>query len=87
MGREPHQWRATTGSRHGSSTGSRWANTTTTATRLTVAYLRDFGEHWQLGAEWLRIHSTFGAREDGVPPTLDETQTQLVVKYRLRLRY
>ena len=54
----------------------------------TVAYLRDFGENWQLGAEWLRIHSTFGAREElGVPPTLDETQTQLVVKYRLRLRY
>ncbi len=55
---------------------------------LTVAYLRDFGENWQLGAEWLRIHSTFGAREElGLPPTLDETQTQLVVKYRLRLRY
>jgi hypothetical protein len=54
---------------------------------VTVAYLRDFGENWQLGAEWLRIHSTFGAREGlGVPSTIDETQTQLVVKYRLRFR-
>jgi hypothetical protein len=53
----------------------------------TIAYLRDFGEHWQLGAEWLRIHSTFDAREDhDVPATLGETQVQMVVRYKLRVR-
>ena len=51
----------------------------------TLAYLRDFGEHWQAGAEWLRIHSTFGDREElGLPETIDETQTQLVVRYRVK---
>jgi len=55
---------------------------------VTVAYLLDLGEHWQLGAEWLRIHSTFEDREDlGLPPTIDETQTQLVVRYKLRVRH
>lgn len=54
---------------------------------VTIAYLRDFGEHWQLAAEWLRIHSTFGDREDlGLPPTVTETQAQLALRYRLRLR-
>ena len=53
----------------------------------TIAYLRDFGEHWQLGAEWLRIHSSFGEREGlGLPPTIDESQTQLILRYRLRIR-
>jgi hypothetical protein len=53
----------------------------------TLAYLRDFGEHWQVGAEWLRIHSTFGEREElGLPETVDETQTQLVVRYRARFQ-
>jgi len=53
----------------------------------TLAYLRDFGDHWQVGAEWLRIHSTFGAREEhGLPETVDETQTQLVVRYRVKFQ-
>jgi hypothetical protein len=51
----------------------------------TLAYLRDFGEHWQVCAEWLRIHSTFGGREEvGLEETVDETQLQLVVRYRLK---
>lgn len=54
---------------------------------VTLAYLRDLGDHWQLGAEWLRIHSSFEDREDiGLASTIDETQTQLVLRYRLRLR-
>ncbi len=54
----------------------------------TVAYLRDVGDHWQLGAEWLRIHSTFEGREDlGLPETLDETQVQVVVRYKVRFRH
>jgi hypothetical protein len=51
-----------------------------------VAYLRDFGEHWEVAAEWLRIHSTFGEREElGLPPTIDEDQAQLVLRYRIRV--
>jgi hypothetical protein len=52
-----------------------------------IAYLRDLGEHWQFAAEWLRIHSTFGDREDlGLPPTINEAQAQLALRYRLRIR-
>ncbi len=53
----------------------------------TIAYLRDLGQHWQFAAEWLRIHSTFADREDlGLPPTLDETQVQLVLRYRIKFQ-
>ncbi len=53
----------------------------------TIAYLRDFGEHWQFAAEWLRIHSSFAAREEiGLPTTVNETQTQLVLRYRLKIQ-
>jgi len=53
----------------------------------TIAYLCDLGEHWQVAAEWLRIRSTFGEREElGLPPTINETQTQLVLRYRIRLQ-
>jgi hypothetical protein len=53
----------------------------------TVAYLRDLGQHWQFAAEWLRIHSTFEDREDlGLSPTLNETQVQLVLRYRIKIQ-
>ena len=53
----------------------------------TIAYLRDLGQHWQFAAEWLRIHSTFAAREElGLPPTLNETQVQLVLRYRIKFQ-
>lgn len=52
-----------------------------------VAWLRDLGEHWQLAAEWLRIRSTFDEREElGLPATIDETQTQLVLRYFFKFR-
>jgi hypothetical protein len=54
----------------------------------TLAYLRDFGDHWSVGAEWLQIHSTFEAREElGLAPTVTETQAQLVVRYRIKYQH
>jgi hypothetical protein len=53
----------------------------------TIAYLRELGENWQFAAEWLRIHSTFEDREDlGLSPTLNETQVQLVLRYRIKIQ-
>ncbi|MFO1406361.1 MAG: hypothetical protein U1F08_02375 [Steroidobacteraceae bacterium] len=58
---------------------------TGSATALT--YLREFGEHWQVGIEWLRIRSTFEEREEfDLSPTLDENQVQALVRYSFKVR-
>jgi len=52
-----------------------------------IAYLRDFGEHWQVATEWLRIQSHFQERDElGQQPNVTEAVTQLAVRYRFRVQ-
>ena len=53
----------------------------------TATYLRDVGDHWQVGVEWLRIRSKFEEREEfDIQPTIDENQVQALVRYSFKLR-
>jgi hypothetical protein len=52
----------------------------------TAAWTHDFGDHWQLAAEWVRVWSRFPPRSTyGEPPAFLETQTQIAIRYRFHL--
>jgi hypothetical protein len=52
----------------------------------TLSWSREFAEHWQLVAEWLRVASTFPPRLFlGDSPQQVETQLQVAVRYRFNL--
>jgi hypothetical protein len=52
---------------------------------LTAAWMHRFDEHWELGAEWLRVVSDFPPRAAaGFAPAATDTQVQLAVRYRFR---
>jgi hypothetical protein len=49
----------------------------------TLSWSREFAEHWQLAAEWLRVASTFPPRIfEGESPQQVETQLQIALRYR-----
>jgi hypothetical protein len=51
----------------------------------TAAWTHDFGEQWQLAAEWIRVLSDFPPRAPiGLSTALIESQIQLAVRYRIR---
>lgn len=49
----------------------------------TAAWTHDFGAHWQLAAEWIRVTSRFPPRASyGELPANSESQTQVAIRYR-----
>jgi hypothetical protein len=53
---------------------------------VTIGWMHGFNEHWEAGAEWLRISSAFPPRAaKGFPPAATDTQIQLAVRYRFRV--
>ena len=53
---------------------------------LTLALMHRLAEHWELAAEWLRVHSSFPPRNAlGGAATTTDTQLQLAVRFRFRL--
>jgi hypothetical protein len=54
----------------------------------TFAWTRDFGEHWQFVAEWLRVFSSFPPRAEIAEPVFQtQTEIQLAVRYRFQLAW
>ena len=52
----------------------------------TVGWSHDLAGQWQVAAEWIRVTSRFPPRVNyGKPPGLLESQTQLALRYRVRL--
>jgi hypothetical protein len=54
----------------------------------TFSWSREFGNHWQLATEWLRVVSSFPPRlEFGEAAVQTQSQFQLAVRYRFRLEW
>ena len=54
----------------------------------TLAWTREFGEHWQFVSEWLRVASRFPPRTFfGEPAAQVESQVQLALRYRFNLAW
>ena len=52
----------------------------------TIGWTHEFGDDWQVAAEWIRASSQFPPRAShGVPVALTESQVQIAVRYRFQL--